>query len=110
MGEAKATAEQIAAWKQQFGKVFQTSLSDSEVIWRKLRRKEYVTVMDNNFGDATMSDYQRVCLRQETIVKMVSLWPENMEDVIESNAGLATTMADEIVLRSGFEETETKEL
>ena len=108
--EQVLSAEQINAWKAEFGRVFKTDIGEDSVIWRKIRRREYGEVMDDNFGGEGITDYTRVLLRQEAIVAKCALWPENIVEVIENNAGLATSVADEIVIHSGFESPETKEL
>ena len=110
MGEEIINEQQIQDWKATWGKVFKTTVGDETVIWRKIKRKEYVDIMQDNFGGEALSDYERVCLRQDTIVAMCSLWPVEITSMVENNAGLATQVADEIVFRSGFETPKTEAL
>ena len=102
--------QQIAEWKAEFGKVFKSTVGDDVLIWRRLKRKEYVTVMDDNFGGKDLTEFAQIYARQEAIIKMVTLWPENVQELVEGTAGLATTLSDEIVLRSGFQAPVIEEL
>jgi hypothetical protein len=100
--------QQIDEWKAQYGKIFKTSIGDDIVIWRKLRRKEYVHIMSQEATEGVEGD--KVYARQDLIVAAVALFPENIEALIAENAGLATCVADEIILKSGFDLTNTEEL
>ena len=108
--EQVLSAEQIGEWKQEHGRIFKTDVGEISVIWRKIKRREYGEIMDDNFGGEGLTDYMRVLKRQEAMVVKCTLWPENIEQIVEDTAGLATSVADEIVYRSGFEAPETKEL
>jgi hypothetical protein len=48
--------------------------------------------------------------RQEKITATVILYPENIGELIADNAGLATTISDEVILKSGFELETTEEI
>ena len=100
--------QQIDAWKEEHGKIFKTSVGDDVVIWRKLRRKEYVTIMSQEATKEFEGD--KIYARQDMIVATVALYPEDVETLIAENAGLATCVADEIILKSGFDLTNTEEL
>lgn len=98
----------IEAWKAEFGKVYKTTIEGEEYIWRKLKRKEYVDIMS---GSTENEDIDKVIYeRQEKIVKMTVLYPSTIEEDLEKSAGLAITLSDEIIAKSGFGEPETKEL
>lgn len=98
----------IQAWKTEHGKIFKTVIDGEEYIWRKLKRKEYVALMSAKYEEEDVE--ARIYTRQEEITKQVVLYPENIEALIIENAGLATTIADEVITRSGFGLTETQEL
>ena len=98
----------IQAWKAEHGKVFKTVIDGEDYIWRKLKRKEYVALMANKSEEDDLD--ARIYERQEEIAKLVILYPENVADLINENAGLATTISDEVIARSGFGITETQEL
>lgn len=99
---------QIQAWKAEHGKVFKTVVDGEDYIWRKLKRKEYVMLMATKSEEEDLD--ARIYERQEEIAKLVVLFPENISELVEENAGLATTIADEVIARSGFGITETQEL
>jgi hypothetical protein len=100
--------QQIEEWKTKYGKIFKTSVGDDVVIWRKLRRKEYVQIMSREATEG--ADGDKVYARQDLIVATVALYPENVDVLIAENAGLATCVADEVILKSGFDLTTTEEL
>ncbi|WP_312339220.1 hypothetical protein [Anaerospora hongkongensis] len=100
--------EQIEEWKAQYGRIFKTTIGDDVVIWRKLKRREYVHIMSQEATDGIAGD--KVYARQDLIVAAVALYPENIKDLIADNAGLATCVADEVILKSGFDITDTQEL
>lgn len=100
--------QQIDEWKAEHGKIFRTTVGENTVIWRKLRRKEYVHIMSNEATQNIEGD--KVYARQDLIVATVALFPENIEELIAENAGLATCVADEVILKSGFDLMTTEEL
>lgn len=100
--------QQIDEWKAEYGKIFRTTVGEDTVVWRKLRRKEYVHIMSNEATQDIEGD--KVYARQDLIVAAVTLYPENIEELIAENAGLATCVADEIILKSGFDLMTTEEL
>jgi len=104
----KSLEQMISEWKAQYGKLYKTKVGGEEYIWRKLRRKEYVELMADKADDDQVTG--KVYERQEAITRMVVLYPANIDELIEANAGLATTIADEVILKSGFEIVDTEEL
>jgi hypothetical protein len=105
--ENAISEQQIADWKSQWGRVFESTIVDDTYVWRQLRRKEYVSIMSDKPGE---DEGSLLYERQENIAKTAILFPDNIADLIEANAGLATTLSDEIILKSGFDLSETKEL
>lgn len=101
------TQKQIADWKKEYGHVYRTRLGATDVFWHKLRRKEYVDIMT---ADYTEEGQARIFARQDRIVKAATLWPEDVEKYIDGLAGFSTSIADEIMDRSGFNVAETEEL
>lgn len=104
----KELQARVQAWKAEHGKVFKTVIDGEDYIWRKLKRKEYVALMSVKSEEEDLD--ARIYERQEEIAKLVTLYPENIAELVEENAGLATTIADEVIARSGFGITETQEL
>ncbi len=103
--------EMISEWKKQWGKIFKTVVGEETFIWRKLKRKEYVEIMsliqETPEGEVVAG---RIYYRQEKITEAVVLFPENILEKIESDAGLATCIADEVIIKSGFDMKPTEEL
>lgn len=101
------TEKQIMDWKNKHGKIFKTIVGDDVYIWRKLKRKEYVDIMSKEAGE---NEFERIYRRQEDIAKAVVIYPENFAELMESDAGIASTIADEALAKSGFDVTTTEEL
>ena len=86
-----------------YGKIYKNVIDDNEfVIWRLIKRKEYKELLDN--------DSLEIFDKQESIVKTALLYPENVDELIESKAGLATVLAEEILEHSGFEISKSERL
>ena len=98
---------QINEWKQKYRKIYKSVVGDSVVIFRKLNRAEYVNIMSHvEDDDAQIKIYKR----QDAITEAATLYPENVTELVEENAGFASLMADEILTRSGFNLVSTTEL
>jgi hypothetical protein len=107
MKKIELTESMIQEWKAKYGKLYKTTVGDEEYIWRKLKRPEYVSIMnDESVPDGPNAIYAR----QELITKTVALFPTNIEELVESDAGLATTIADEVLTKSGFDTSRTEEI
>jgi hypothetical protein len=95
--------EAIVEWKKQYGKIYKNTIDDNEfVIWRLIKRGEYKSILDN--------DDLELFNKQEDVVRTALLYPYDAEKLIESRAGLATVLAEEILRHSGFEISESKAL
>ncbi|MED1125335.1 hypothetical protein [Bacillus atrophaeus] len=112
--DIELTDKKIQEWKKIHGKVFKTTVGGEPYIWRKLKRREYVDIMSMIQTDGESEEEtavgNRIYLRQESIVRRVILFPADIEDRIDENAGLATSIADEVILKSGFDVAATEEL
>ena len=109
--QVEITPELIQEWKKQHGKIYKSTIDGEEFYWRRLKRKEYVTVMSDEALEEEQSETRsRIYHRQEEIVKIAVLYPVDIEKHIADSAGLATSLADEIILRSGFDIPKTEEL
>ena len=78
------TESQINDWKKQYKKIYKSIVGEEVIIWRKLKRSEYIDIMTNSSfkdDDSNKSPY----LRQDAIVKMCCLYPSNMDEIIEEN-------------------------
>ena len=107
--QKELTQEQIDTWKKQFGSVYKTIVSGEPIIWRKLKRGEYVKVMTKESLKKGSQD-ARVYARQDEITKICTLYPENIDKMIEENGALSSVISDEIMFRSGFAAEATTEL
>lgn len=104
---AEITAEQIAAWKAEHGKIFKTTIDGQTYIWRRLKRREYVEAMSYRSEENPDAN---VYLRQNIICKIVTLYPTDMDWRIEEYAGVAGEISDRAILKSGFDASATEEL
>lgn len=93
--------KQIADWKKQYGKVFKSKVGDVDVYWRKLKRKEYVEI--------SSGDYDFYQKQEETCkAAILNMEAEELEVVMEENAGFSITLSEEILFYSGFNITTTE--
>ena len=108
MNEEKMTVvdidiKQIEAWKQEYKKLFKTTLTDSTVlIWRRLKRSEYKDFMKQ--FDAIDNQDERIWNREEAVCRACILYPstEEVDNILEYQAGVATIISDDIFANSGF--------
>lgn len=101
--------DKIAEWKSEYKKIFMNTIDGKDYIWRRIKRNEYSEIMGMKDGDDVD---ERIYNRQYAIAKKVILnIPEDeLEADLEESAGLATTISDEVLDRSGFNATTTVEL
>lgn len=92
--------ESIFEWKKKYGSVFKTRVAGKDYIWRKIKRSEYTSIMVEVENEDPEERYYK---RQEEVTKMTLLFPENVEDLIEENGGLASVISGEVLNKSGFE-------
>lgn len=100
------TEAQINDWKKQYGKIYKSLIGDLVIIFRKIKRNEYMKVMTDIDND----DPMKLFLRQDMITKMTTLYPENVEQLIEENGAISTVIANEVLGKSGFDILSTTEL
>jgi len=101
--------DQIELWKEEHGKIFKSIVDGTDYIWRRIKRKEYSAVMGMKDGEDID---ERIYNRQYAIAKLVILnfTEEELDVKLEELAGLATTISDEVLEKSGFNLTTTVEL
>ena len=107
---AEPNIEDLKQWKQEYKKLFKTTLTDGTIIiWRRIRRSEYRQLM-TQYQSVTDRD-ERIWEREEAVCKTCILFPskEETEDILENQAGLATLISDDIFANSGFSIRETAE-
>lgn len=100
---------EIEIWKEENGKIFKSIVNDKDYIWRRLKRKEYSEVMAIKNSDDVD---ERIYARQVAITKIavLNLSEEEIDRDLNDLAGLATTLSEEIMDKSGFNLTATFEL
>ena len=104
--EGVLNAGMIEEWKDTYKHIFKTTVGEHTFVWHKLRRREYVDIMTIQSDNPA----SKVFDRQDAICETCVLFPENIEEIIEENGGLAGTIADEVLLRSGFDISDTEEI
>lgn len=100
------TETQINDWKKQYGKIYKSIVGDEVVIFRKIKRSEYMQAMT----DIDSEDPMKVFLRQDMITKMTTLYPNNIDQLIEENGALSTVISNEVLGKSGFDLLSTIQL
>lgn len=118
--EKALTKNQIVEWKDQFGKIYKTTIGEQDFIWRPIRRKEYVELVKKNTklmeekgSDDLMAMQDEIYYqRQEDLVIscILSPEPEEMAKLVEEQGGLASALSDEIMEKSGFVQPNTQTL
>jgi hypothetical protein len=92
--------EQIEKWKLEFGEVYISGFSESELyVWRPLTRPEYVqihTMMAN--PDAQMDQYKL----EEMICNTCILYPSSPHDWDKGKAGTPQTLSEQVMQNSNF--------
>lgn len=96
----------IEKWKQEHKRIFKNDIDGETIIWRRLKRGEYKNILNESEEDQD----NRILTKQEKMVATAVLYPFNIEEVIEDNAGLATVLSEEILAKSGFAISYTEEL
>ena len=101
--------EKIVQWKKIYKKVFSSQIDGTEYIWHRISRKDYNDVMEINVGD---SIEDKIYNRQIEIIKasVLNMDEEEINSKIDELAGLASSLADEILNKSGFSIESTVEL
>lgn len=96
------TKKMIEDFKKEYGQIYKIEIENNVYIYRKLKRKDYVEIMKN--GGSILEN-------QETITRTVVIHPlaEQLETLIENNAGVATIISDDALERSGFKITKESE-
>ena len=104
-GELDLT-DYIEQWKKEYKRVFKNDIYGDTIIWRRLKRGEYKNILNETEDDQD----SKILTKQEKMVAAAVLYPFNIEELIEDNAGLATVLSEEILARSGFAISYTEEL
>lgn len=100
---------QIDQWKKEHGKIYKSLVGGDEFIFRRIKRNEYAEIMANKEG---IDVDERIYNRQKAIVKLATLNHEEvkLDELFEELAGLAISISEEILDKSGFTVMATVEL
>ena len=95
-------AEKIAQWRKDYKSIYKTVIDDEVYIWRKIKRRECIEILNCIFKNAEVRDGLKFWLKQEEITKTVLLYPHNVDEAIEESAGISTVISQDCLNRSGF--------
>jgi hypothetical protein len=101
--KVNVSIEQLEEWKKEYKHLFKTTLTDGTVIiWRRLKRSEYKELV-RKFDEIEDQD-DRIWGREEDLARLCVLYPskEELEDILEYQAGVASVLSDNIYANSGF--------
>jgi hypothetical protein len=94
---------EIEKWKQQFGEVFVSGFSETELfVWRPLARDEYVAYQKKmrtpvKEGEEAMTDLDF----EEAVVKKCVVWGSDM-NILNTKGGSVSTLSEQIMTNSNF--------
>jgi hypothetical protein len=93
---------EVEKWKQQFGEVFVSGFSETELfVWRPLSREEYVTMQKAmrapKEGEEPMSDLDF----EQAVVDTCMLWG-SATDALKTKGGSVSTLSEQIMTNSNF--------
>lgn len=106
---------QINAWKEQFGDIFVTSITpDKHYVWRTLSRFEYrrlVKNLEQAIATGQVSQGEANMNNEESIAEMCILFPMlTRAEGAGELAGVASTIAQQVMQASGFGDGEVRQL
>lgn len=111
--EGGPTVGQALEWKNQYGRLFITSLDyDDHILWRPLLRSEYknhVRHIEKLTSSGKMSQFEANLLNEELLAQTCMLWPM-FDPNEESLAGIPAIIAQEIMEASGFVALQVRQL
>jgi hypothetical protein len=96
-------AAEIEKWKQQFGEVFVSGFSETDIfVWRPLNRKEYVELQKKMRTPAQENEQQFTDLDfEEAVVNQCILWSSD-EKILKNKGGSISTLSEQIMTNSNF--------
>jgi len=97
------TKDQLELWKQQFGEIFCSGFSETELfVWRPLSRREYVDLQKRlrtapQDGQQPMTEFDY----EEQVVSICTLW-SSVAKVLSSKGGSISTLSEQVMQNSNF--------
>jgi hypothetical protein len=109
------TAGHIVAWKKQFGDVFVSTFTpDDHVVWRTMTRFEYrnhIKTMEQIAQSGQAGQAEAALLNEEAIAEICTLYPPFSRETMGGDmAGIASSLAGDILEASGFVALEVRKL
>lgn len=106
---------QINGWKDQFGDVYVTSVTpEKHIVWRTLTRFEYrrlIKIMEQQLASGQVSQGEANLNNEEAIAEMCILYPPYSRQAgAENMAGVASTIAQQVMEASAFVSVEVRQL
>ena len=107
--DTELTTELLKELKAEYKKLYKTVLDGDVYIWHKLSRKDYKKIM-KDYEDID-DQSERLWAREEAACRLSVVYPcgEVIEEVMNSSAGMATMLSEEIYEKSGFKVAEKTE-
>ena len=107
--DTELTSELLKELKAIHKKLYKTILDGDVYIWHKLSRKDYKKIM-KDYEDID-DQSERLWAREEAACRLSVVYPcrEVLEEAMNSTAGMATMLSEEIYEKSGFKVAEKTE-
>lgn len=109
--DTELTYELIKQLKDKHKKIWKTTLVDgTEIIWRRLNRKEYKKIM-KDYEDIEDKG-ERLMEREDAVCRAAVLYPcvSVLNNILENMAGASPVISDDIYEKSGFRVAAPEEL
>jgi len=113
--EGGPTFAQIKEWKQQYGEVYVTSVTpDVHFAWRPLTRFEYrrlIKTLEQALSTGQVTQAEANLDNEESIAELCILYPQySRANSIGVMAGVASTIAQQVMEASAFVSMEVRQL
>lgn len=108
--EKLSNDQKVERWRALYQKIYLSVYDEQEFVWRKIKRREYVEIMENT-SEENIDDV--VEYRQYLTLKACVLSPNvetELDDLLEEYPGLLTSLSAEILRKSGFSKPLTIEI
>ena len=93
---------QIEKWKQQYGEVFVSGFSETELfVWHPLSRPKYVELQKQMRAQATSEMALTELDFEQAVVDSCLLWASNSNS-LSSKGGSVSTLSEQIMINSNF--------
>ena len=89
---------ELEEWKELYGVFYVSYIHDDGdlYIWRTLKRQEYKSLINSGIAKSQ-------AMYEEAVISRCMLWPRfTKEKIAQEPAGVAETLAKQILFRSGF--------